>query len=243
VAPLIARAAPIIVTEPLSLPPLRRQRRPVNLARVAALVSRGVAAVDATVEPFAAEWDRRNAEALAAEGPLWVALGDSVTQGIGASDLDASYPSIVTRSLREETGEPWRLINLSMSGGRFADVVDHQLRVMDEVGLEPDLVTALIGSNDLIWRRDTDGIIADARRLVDALPAGTILSRVAEGPSDRRRLGVNRVFTTAEAAGRVRLFDAWAWPSATGMWAQDRFHPNDRAHEHLAQNLLGVCPT
>jgi lysophospholipase L1-like esterase len=212
----------------------------VNLARVAALVSKGVAAVDATVEPVAAEWDRRNAAALTAEGPLWIALGDSVTQGIGATDVDASYPAIVVRSLRETTGEPWRLINLSMSGARFADVVDPQLRVLRDAGLEPDLVTALVGSNDLIWRRDTDAVIADARRLVDVLPVGTILSRVAEGPSDRRRLGVNRVFTTAEAAGRVRLYDAWAWPSAAGMWAQDRFHPNDRAHEHLAENLLGA---
>lgn len=228
------------MTEPLSLPPLRRPRRPVNLARIASLVSKGVAAVDATVQPFAAEWDRRNAAALTADGPLWVALGDSVTQGIGASHVDASYPAIVTRALSETTGEPWRLINLSMSGGRFADVVDPQLRVLREVGLEPALVTALVGSNDLIWRRDTDGIIADARRLVEALPAGTILSRVAEGPSDRRRLGVNRVFTTAEAAGRVRLYDAWNWPSAAGMWAQDRFHPNDRAHGHLAQNLVEV---
>jgi hypothetical protein len=226
------------MSEPPSLPPLRRPRRPVNLARVASLVSKGVAAVDATVEPFAAEWDRRNAAALAADGPLWVALGDSVTQGVGASDVDASYPAIVARALREATGRPWRLINLSMSGGRFADVVDPQLRVLRDVGLEPTLVTALVGSNDLIWRRDTDGIIADARRLVDALPVGTILSRVAEGPSDRRRLGVNRVFATAEAAGRVRLYDAWNWPSAAGMWAQDRFHPNDRAHEHLARNLL-----
>lgn len=228
------------MTEPASLPPLRRPRRPVNLARVASLVSKGVAAVDATVEPFAAEWDRRNAEALAGDGPLWVALGDSVTQGIGASTVDASYPAIVTRSLRATTGERWRLINLSMSGARFADVVDPQLRVLGDAGLQPDLVTALIGSNDLIWRRDTDAVIADARRLVDALPDGTILSRVAEGPSDRRRLGVNRVFTTAEAAGRVRLYDAWAWPSAAGMWAQDRFHPNDRAHEHLAENLLAL---
>lgn len=228
------------MTKPPALPPLRRRRRPLNLARVASLVSKGVAAVDATVEPFAAEWDRRNAAELHADGPLWVALGDSVTQGIGATDVDASYPAIVVRALREATGEPWRLVNLSMSGARFADVVDPQLRVLHDAGLEPDLVTALVGSNDLIWRRDTDAVIADARRLVDELPVGTLLSRVAEGPSDRRRLGVNRVFATAEAAGRVRLYDAWNWPSAAGMWAQDRFHPNDRAHEHLAENLLGA---
>ena len=198
--------------------------------------------VDATVEPFAAEWDRRNAEELHRNGPLWVALGDSVTQGIGAGDVDASYPAIVQRTLAERTGAPWRLINLSMSGGRFADVVDQQLPVMDDAGLQPHLVTAIVGSNDLVWRRDTDGIINDARRLVDALPAGTLLSHVAEGPRDRRRRGVQRAFAAAEARGQVQLCNAWDWPTTAGMWASDRFHPNDRAHQQLAENLLAALP-
>jgi len=204
------------------------------------LVSKNVAEVDATVEPLARAWDARNAEQLRATGPLWVALGDSVTQGVGTSALDATYAAIVQQVLAERTGLAWRLVNLSMSGGRFADVIDHQLEAMQGAALEPDLVTALIGSNDLIWRRDTDAIIDDARRLVAALPRDTVLSRVTEQPNDRRRQGVNRVFATAGAAGHVRLYDAWDWPTAVGMWAPDRFHPNDRAHRHLAENLLAA---
>ncbi len=220
------------------LPPLRRPRRRFSLTRLASIFHEGVAKIEATIEPFARHWDDRNAVALAAEGPLWVALGDSVTQGIGASSPRRSYAALALEQLRRDSGEPWRLINLSMSGARFHDVVDKQLGVMRRAGLEPQLVSALIGSNDVIWRRDTDGVVEDARRLVGALPGGTFLSRVSEARGDRRRLGINSVFDAAAASGRLRLFEAWDWPTGDGMWAEDKFHPNDEAHVHLASNLI-----
>lgn len=222
------------------LPPLRRRRRLLNLASIAARFSKGVAKIEATIEPFAQWWDEHNHRALHQHGPLWVAFGDSVTQGIGASEPSQSYAARALDELRQRTGEPWRLINLSMSGARFDDVVTHQLDVLHEYQLEPDIVSAVIGSNDVIWRRDTDRVIDDARRLVERLPSGTLLSRVSEARRDRRRLGVNRVFDAAADAGRVRLYEAWDWPTGHEMWAEDRFHPNDRAHGHLADNLTAA---
>jgi len=220
------------------LPPLRRTRRRLNVARIAARFSEGVAKVEATIEPFAQWWDDHNNRALQQDGPLWVALGDSVTQGVGASAPTKSYPAAALDHVRSSTTTPWRLINLSMSGARFDDVIRHQLEVISSFSLEPAVVSAVIGSNDVIWRRNSDAIIDDARRLVDALPDGTILSRVSEARPDRRRIGVNHVFEAAAATGRVRLYEAWDWPTGEGMWAEDRFHPNDRAHEQLTTNLL-----
>ena len=225
------------------LPRLRRRRRRINFADIAARFHRGIAEVDATIEPFAQTWDEWNHEALHADGPLWVTLGDSVTQGIGASTPAVSFAAIVLEHLRDETGEPWRLINLSMSGARFRDVLDHQLPVLDDHQLQPTAVSAVIGSNDYIWRRNTAAIAADAEALVAALPEGTILSRVSEARPDRRRVAINRVFERAGSRGRVRLYRAWDWPTGQGMWAQDNFHPNDRAHTHLAANLIDAFST
>ncbi len=216
---------------------LRRKRRLLSLANVAGLFSAGVASINKTIEPVARHWDDHNTRSLDGDGPLWVALGDSVTQGIGASHPHKSYAALVLERLRHHTGEPWRLINLSMTGGRFEDVVERQLPAMRHAGLEPVVVSAIIGSNDVIWRRDADGVIADARKLVDALPGEAVLSRVSEARPDRKRLGVNEVFDTAAQRGRVRLFEAWDWPTGRNMWAEDRFHPNDRAYECLADNL------
>lgn len=222
---------------PPSLPRLRRRRRPLSLARLAGLVSTGVANINATLEPFAQYWDDHNLRMLKSDGPLWVALGDSVTQGIGASHPEKSYVPLVMERLQERSSEPWRVINLSMSGGRFEDVIRHQLPAIRAAGLEPAVVSAVIGSNDVIWRRDTDGIIADARGLIDALPPQTLLSRLSEAREDARRLGVNSVFDLAAADGGVHLFEAWDWPAGEQMWAEDRFHPSDNAYVHLADNV------
>lgn len=223
-----------------SLPRLRRKRRFINLASIAARFSKGVAKVEATIEPFAAWWDEHNHRTLESDGPLWVALGDSVTQGIGATDPTRSYAARTLDRLRADTGEPWRLINLAMSGARFEDVVERQLAVVDDFALQPQLISAVIGSNDVIWRRNTDAIIADARDLLGALPSGTVLSRLSEARPDRRRLGVNQLFDAAAEAGHVRLYEAWDWPSGHEMWAEDNFHPNDRAYGHLADNLYSA---
>ncbi len=225
---------------PSRLPPLRRQRRRLNLTTVAARFLKGVAQVEATVEPFARWWDEHNDQALHSDGPLWVALGDSVTQGIGASDPALSYAWRTLERLRLDTGQPWRLINLSMSGGRFEDVVSRQLGVVHDFDLEPAVVSAIIGSNDVIWRRNAAGIVDDARIMVDALPPDTILSRVSEAKGDQRRRGVNQVFDAAEATGAVHLFRAWDWPEGSGMWAQDKFHPSDKAYGHLHTNLYSA---
>lgn len=220
------------------LPPLRRRRRRVNLAAIASLFSKGVATVEATVEPFAQFWDRWNEDQLSKSGPLWVALGDSVTQGIGASEPTRGYAMRTLDELQRRSGKPWRLINLSMSGARFQDVIQHQLRVMHDFNLQPAVVSALIGSNDVIWRRNDAAVIADAGEMIGALPAGTVLSRVSEAKRDDRRLGVNNVFDDAAAEGHVQLYRAWDWPSGKNMWADDKFHPNDTAYGHLHDNLV-----
>jgi lysophospholipase L1-like esterase len=219
------------------LPRLRRPRRPLNVAQLAGLVSKGVAKINRTVEPVASYWDQHNARALRSEGPLWVALGDSTTQGIGASHPRHSYPALVLEELSLHSDRPWRLINLSMSGGRFEDVVELQLPAMHDADLRPDLLSAVIGSNDVIWRRHAPSIVSDAERLVAALPQGTVLSRVSEPRPDQRRAGVNAVFDAASRESDLHLFEAWSWPEARDMWAEDRFHPNDRAYRYMADNL------
>jgi lysophospholipase L1-like esterase len=223
---------------PDRLPSLRRPRRRINLTDIAKRFLSGVREVDATIEPFARYWDDHNHAALHETGPLWVALGDSVTQGIGASEPSQSYVSRVHDELRHRTGEPWRVINLAMSGARFTDVVTPQITALHASGLQPDLVTAVIGSNDVIWRRDIDAIVVDAERLLAHLPHRTVLSRLGRTRVDRRRVEVNKKFDAAAETGAVRLYQAWDWPTAGGMWAADKFHPNDRAYGHLADNLV-----
>lgn len=214
------------------LPRLRRKRR-FDLPKLASRFSDGVAEVEAQVEAYHQRWDEANHIARGETGPLWVALGDSSSQGVGASEWENGWTHTVLARLRENTGEPWRLINLSMSGGRFLDVADRQVPVLNTMLDQPQLITCVIGSNDLMWRRGVRGVTKDANRCVDRLPEGTWVSKL-NGPGPRPGI-VNSAFERGADTKNHQLFNVWNWPSGRGALAQDRIHPSDIGYGHMAE--------
>src|SRR5918912_210403 len=113
--------------------------RPV--VRLARTILPGVRRVHAQVGAYARLWDEANAAALAADGPLWVVLGDSTAQGIGAARYDQGYVG----QLRSRLGDEWRVLNWSRSGARTADVLETQLPRLEALDVAPALVTVAIG--------------------------------------------------------------------------------------------------
>jgi acyl-CoA thioesterase-1 len=88
---------------------------------------------------FARYWLAHNDRVLARDdGPLWVVLGDSTAQGLGASSPDGGYVGQVLAELRQETGLPWRVLNLSVSGSLARDVLGAQLPLMLPAELHHD---------------------------------------------------------------------------------------------------------
>ena len=73
--------------------------------------------------------------------------------------------------------------------------------------------------------------------MLDALPRGTFLSKVSRSQKNDRRGLINAAFSESQKSGKVHLFNAWNRPTGTGMWAEDRFHPNDGAYKLIANNL------
>src|ERR671933_1171837 len=97
------------------------------LGRLARGLHPGLRHVHAQVARYAAEWEAANGTALAGAGPLWVVLGDSTAQGIGAPSWDEGYVGQLRRALDAGAGRPWRGVNPSRSGARAVDVLAHQL--------------------------------------------------------------------------------------------------------------------
>ena len=91
------------------------RRRPGPFIRVAGWLVPGVARVQGDVVPYAEAWARDNRAALDGDGPLWVALGDSLTQGIGAPAHDLGWVGQV-RARMAAAGQPYRVVNLGVSG-------------------------------------------------------------------------------------------------------------------------------
>ena len=202
-----------------------------DLGRYLPVVRRSVA----QVETYRADWERANAIAGSGEGPLWLVLGDSAAQGVGASAYDRGYVGVVLQRLRASTGQPWRVVNLSRSGARTREVVDVQWPAGRPLGA--DLVTAVVGGNDALRSREAQWTV-DAVDLCATLPAGSVVATVARGVLERKTRRVNDVLRREAAAHGLRVADLWAHtgPPYQGLYA-DGFHPNDRGYLQWADAL------
>ncbi len=131
----------------------------------------GVAYVDVQARTYADFWTLQNKQALTADGPLWVVLGDSTAQGLGASSPLHGYVGQVLNALRRR-GTPWRVLNLSRSGAQTRHVLEDQLPLLG--GLPPALVTCGIGNNDILAtapKRFRDNLC----QVIERLPSSSVV--------------------------------------------------------------------
>lgn len=204
-------------------------RPPGPVLSIAARLLPGVREVQAQVEPYARAWEEHNRAAVQSDGPLWVVLGDSMAQGIGASAYDRGWPGQLAERLPRH-----RLVNLSVSGGRLTDLLERQIPAMDALG-EPELVTVIVGSNDLISRRLREALPARLAEVLRRLPPGSVVGTQPGGRSSA--LEFNRLVDEAAAERglviaefRDRRMRSWK-----GKLSIDHFHPNDLGYAGMAK--------
>ncbi|MDH6238239.1 SGNH/GDSL hydrolase family protein [Cryobacterium sp. CG_9.6] len=168
---------------------------------------------------------------------LYVAIGDSAAQGIGASHPGNSYVGILADQVRVATGRTVRVINLSVSGATVRLAVQDQLPRFAR--LSPDLVTVAIGANDIA---DWDAAVFETgiRRVFEALPSHAL---VAELPcfhlpaAERKVAEANRILHIVAAERGLTVVPLHAVTKRPGMRsvathvAKDLFHPNDRGYQ------------
>lgn len=180
---------------------------------------------------FADEWAASNIEARAAAGPLWVVLGDSTGQGLGATRRAAGYVGVVHETLRRRAA--WRVVNLSRAGAGVADVLARQLPELADVtsGGPAALVTCVVGVEDIVRRGP--GLDVALRAVLATLPRGAVVATVPlRGPAAD---ATNAVIREEAARRRLRLADlgAMAVPSRCG-----GLRLNDVGHAAWARVIL-----
>lgn len=198
----------------------------------ASLVMPGVRRVQRQVEPFARWWIESNEQALDAVeqgAKLWVALGDSMTLGSGASEPLGGF---VGQILARHPG--WACINLAIYGGRIADLRDRAMPALASLPT-PDKVSMLVGSNDLMKPGLRAVAAGELARLLEEVPVGTVVGN--QPGTYGAAIALNTVIDAAVASGRVRLADlrdprARSWGRST--LAADHFHPNDVGYRGIA---------
>jgi len=222
----------------------------------------GVTAMREDCAAFARHWQAHNDEVLDSLGslggsrglsspgpaePLWVVLGDSTAQGLGAHSPDGGYVGQVLAELRRQTGLPWRVLNLSVSGSLTRDVLRAQLPAM---AAHADLVTCGIGINDILYTSPAK-LFADLRTLIAALPDQTVLLDLPLPAGCWGFLGrasvpyvtrINRTIHQAAAARGLPVAEVSAHflPPWSGKFAPDCFHPSQDGYRDWARALLST---
>ena len=221
------------------------------LGRLVRALHPGVRQVHAQVARYAAEWEQANGTARAGPGPLWVVLGDSTAQGIGAPAWDEGYVGQLRRALDEGSERPWRVLNLSRSGARTDDVLDRQLPALEALARAPGaptgttvphLVTCAIGANDIV-RRTPPAVLEDRlRQIMDRLPEGAVIATLPQGLSRERTEAANRVIREHAPAAGLLVADVWArtGPPWHGKFATDGFHPGALGYADWAAAFAAV---
>ncbi|HEV7957546.1 MAG TPA: SGNH/GDSL hydrolase family protein [Marisediminicola sp.] len=168
---------------------------------------------------------------------LYVALGDSTAQGIGASRPGHSYVGVLARAIRRHTKRSVRVVNLSQSGARVREAVETLVPAFAKY--RPDLVTVSIGANDIV-DFEAERFERGLRELCAALPPAAIIADLPSfyyGQNQRRVKVANEIVrrvadeyglavaplhrvTHRRTAARTALRDV----------ASDFFHPNDRGY-------------
>ncbi len=207
----------------------------------------GVATTLDAVAAFRDAWDTTNATARTGVGPLWLVLGDSTAQGIGAPEPDRGYVGQLRALLEARDGQPWRVLNASRSGARVRDVVNRQVRWLDELPEPPDLVSAAVGANDIAWRPGSRRVTRDLLALLDRLPPGAVIATLPKGLSPRRAVALNERIRAEAPRRGLRVADVWAHtgPPWVGNLAADHFHPSEQGYRRWTAALaaaLGLTP-
>lgn len=214
-----------------------------SAGRVVRVFLPGVRQVHAQVAVFARAWEAANDTALRSTGPLWVVLGDSTAQGIGAPAYDQGYVGQLRTALDEHSSTPWRVLNLSRSGARAADVVATQLPRLDALATPPQLVTCAVGANDM-FRTPLPELSATLREIIRRLPDGALIATVPQGLRANRAVAANDVIRAEAPAAGLIVADVWAHtaPPWHGKLGADGFHPGIIGYADWARAFAEALP-
>ena len=174
------------------------------------------------------------AQALAA-GSTVLALGDSLTSGVGAT-ADTAYPAV----LQELTG--WRVVNGGISGDTTAQALARLPALLQEH--QPRLVIVSIGGNDFLRRMSAtaarDNIRAICRTAVDA-GAQVLLVAVPQFSllaASTGHLSDHPLYAELADALKLPLYEGgWSEVLGNARLRSDQVHANAQGYRQFAEGL------
>ncbi|MCW2529160.1 MAG: esterase [Pseudonocardiales bacterium] len=171
-----------------------------------------------------------------------VALGDSLTQGVGSSRPSTSWIGLFVTYLETSKKRPVRLSNRAIYGAKVADVITRQLPLPTGT----DLVTLCIGANDA-GRTSPEAFRGQLRQVCGQLPAGSIVGDLPEfqwGSRVQAAAELSLVVREVVAAyPHLRLAEVEKYTIGTKILTElagDFFHPGNRGYRRISDAFVSA---
>jgi acyl-CoA thioesterase I len=182
---------------------------------------------------------------------LYIAIGDSAAQGIGASRPARSYVGVIAKRLERMSGRSVRVVNLGISGATLGIALEKELPRFARLKpalVDQAVVTVSIGANDIAgW--DPERFAAQIEQLFAQLPKHAIVADLPSFyflPGERKANQGNRILRAAAARHGLRVVELHDTMKREGIlgvatqFAGDLFHPNDRGYDVWADAFMGA---
>jgi acyl-CoA thioesterase-1 len=188
----------------------------------------------------------------------YLALGDSLTQGVGALDEQTgAFPALLSERWRAD-GCDVELRNVGVSGYTAGQVVTDQLPAIED--FKPTLITFQAGANDIANGVPISEYRENIRTVLDAATASgarvIVLAqnewfRSPEGQNYGTDLAAQRTAfdaalieeTTARGIEFVDLRPLYQEQADGGLWVEDGIHPTPDAYDAWWAEIASAVPT
>lgn len=104
----------------------------------------------------------------------YLALGDSYTIGTGASHESRNFPSLLAARLQDAIDREVQVVNPAVNGFTTIDLIARELGYITD--MRPDLVSVLIGVNDLVQGRSAQQYRESLVEIYEAVAATHLIA-------------------------------------------------------------------
>jgi acyl-CoA hydrolase len=168
-------------------------------------------------------------------GSVVLALGDSLTEGLGVNPQEA-WPNL----LATKTG--WVVINGGVSGDTSSDALQRLPALLDQH--KPSLVLVTLGGNDMLRHIPQEETVANLEKIVSLIKAHGAKPLLLATPKPSIAGAVFRNLTPAEFYGKVAqtqkiplIKNAIADVLSDPLLKGDPLHPNAAGHVLLSEKI------
>ena len=178
----------------------------------------------------------------------YIALGDSLTAGVGVSDYKNSLAFTVAENLSLKNNV--ELINFARSGYTTKDVLENQLT--EVISENPNVITLLIGVNDLHNLKSLQEFENNYVQIVSTLKKTNakiyLLSIPYLGSKkivyfpynlilDFRTKQFNNVIKKISFDYKIEFIDLYSLKKSSDFYSEDQFHPGENGYKEWVRMI------